>query len=554
MPSHAEPQHAPHPTRRSSAEHAPAPVATKAAQPADAVLTRRAAPQPAAPASEQEAPIALQVAADIVRNHRDAYIANAPPRFAPVLRDLYRAVAGGTTKQPLSGKEQLELLDASLARLEPALAIVRTRDPAWIERELVAPLAHVRSTAQYRRASDRVDHAMRIDGKVVELPEDGDPRERGRVLHAQIQKLIPTIAIVNEQVIRNLEHTIHHEAEALMAGHAHGKPLGPGRLVDLQMALLAINGLLMLDDAELQHHLQHPEGVLHGIATYAELVKAAVEIAAGAVAITAAYSAAIARITGDAALANSALGVVRSAGLKFAAVITCVEVIHGIAVLFDAHATRQQKLDAAVDVATGVTWMASQRAASSGAAAIGAAATTAILLGYAELKLTLQTYWATNLAITEGVMRPAFEYLRNDADVIAREADELARAEALLEREPDPAQRDALGKLREHLAAGLGADIDRLLGDCAPRGFTRDEMMVKYPGYYPILVEAFAPLARHRGARRPEPVIVAARETLATLAWVLAHAGELVTAQAKHQHVGDVKREAAKQEAHHAEE
>ena len=67
-------------------------------------------------------------------------------------------------------------------------------------------------------------------------------REQGAQLHAELQKLIPTISMINEQVIRLKHDGIHHEAEALMEGRTHGKKLGPGSLVELQTILWMVDG------------------------------------------------------------------------------------------------------------------------------------------------------------------------------------------------------------------------------------------------------------------------------------------------------------------------
>ena len=91
-----------------------------------------------------------------------------------------------------------------------------------------------------------------------------------------------------------------------MEGHAHGKKLGPGSLVELQTILWMVDGFLTLTDEELAHHLREVHGVFNGVSTYSELVKAVAELTGGAISLTSSYAAAIAKLAGDTSCAAMA--------------------------------------------------------------------------------------------------------------------------------------------------------------------------------------------------------------------------------------------------------
>jgi hypothetical protein len=379
--------------------------------------------------------------------------------------------------------------------------------------------------------------------EIVEVADDKHPRQQGVQLHAELQKLIPTIGMINEQVIRLKHDGIHHEAEALMEGHAHGKKLGPGSLVELQTILWMVDGFLTLTDEELAHHLREVHGVFNGVSTYSELVKAVAELTGGAISLTASYAAAIAKLAGDTSCAAMATGLARSTGLLFANVIAGIEIIHGVAVLLDPHATPQQKVDGAVGASSGAAWFIGSRV---GGAAVGFAASTAILLGYAELKLMAHLYWQANVGLTAGFMRLAYETIQRDGESIARCADDLAKAGMLRESEKDPEKAAALQHVETTLIAQLGGAVDYFIDDCKPHGF--EAGVARYPGAYTILREVFAPVMKHKGAKTLEAVTEAARVALERITWSMAHAGDLIMASAKRQNLGDVENELEKKE------
>jgi hypothetical protein len=493
----------------------------------------------------------LQAAADVLQHERALMLSNAPPQYAAVLRRLYSAVTGHGKSGELSSAERRRALNEAKAGLEPALALYRTTDDerTWLQEQIDRPLAAVDNSLSFEDARARVRSAVRIgQHALIEPADDTHPHEQGEQLHEQLQTLIPVVGQINEQVIRLKHDGIHHEAEALMEGHAHGKKLGPGALVELQAVLWLVDGFLLLTDEELAHHLGEVHGVLNGVSTYSELVKAVAELTGGAVTITASYAASIAKLAGDTSTAAIATGLARSTGLLVANVIAGIEVVHGIAVLLDPHATAQQKVDGAVGASSGAAWLVGARV---WGAAAGFSASSALMLGYAELKLMANLYWGANVGLTAGLMRLAYETIQRDGENIARAANDLAKAGLLRQDEKDPEKAEALRRVETSLVAQLGAAVDYFIDDCKPRGVEDGAGLARYPGGYDILREVFAPVAKHKGAKTPETVTEAARVALERITWSLAHAGELITASARRRGLGDVEHDLARDHEGH---
>lgn len=489
--------------------------------------------------SNADAEATVIAAADIVQHSRRKMIGDAPVRFQPALTLLWEAV----TEQKREGVDRVQMLDAAMVMLEPAIAPFRQEEEraVWLNDQLMKQVGWIRSSARYGRAMDRVNNSLAIDGKIVEVPQNDEPRQQAALLHQEIQKMLPTITLLNEQVIRAGHDTIHHEAHQLAKGKG-GKGFGPGTLLELQNLLLVVDGFLILSDEEFQHHLNHIQGFMNGVATYSELVKAVTEIAGGGIAISASYAAIIAKMAGDTSSAAMASGLAQNVGLALGNVVAGIEIVHGIAVLLDPHATGNEKVAAAAHASAGAAWFIGSRV---GGAAVGAAASTAILITYAELKLMAHLYWEANLGITSGLMRPAFETIQRDGASIATTSDKLTKVNLLIQQEKDPAMLEDLGRVKTNLIKELGGDIDYLLSDCAPRGY--EAGVAKYPGAHGMLREIFDPVKKYKGAHTEHDVIEGAKFALERVTWSLAHAGDIIVMSAKQKHLSDLEHELAKQ-------
>ncbi len=511
----------------------------------DLAVTRR----PAANASQKKASAlpymdaqnALQAAADIVQHDRTDMISSAPPMLQAALRSLFFAVDGKRGAESLGGAARVDALETAMRALRPAIDMLSREDPKWLEEELDQYVDRLRADIRYIEARDRVENSVRIGEKaLIEMPDDQHPHEQGALLHRELQKLIPTMAAINEQVIRGTHHEIHHEAQALYAGQ-HEAEFGPGTLVHLQNVLVLADGWLTLTDNELKKRIGEVHGVLPTVNTYLELVKGVTELSAGALGVTAAYAGAIAKLAGNAELFAATSGLAKMSGLKFAHAIAWLELVHGTLTAFDSSAARQERIDGAVEAGSSAIWLGSKFV---GKVAVGTAATSALMLGYTELKLVAALYWEGALGISATLFGPALRTLRLDGDSIARHADEQAKVGLLIAEERDPEKNSALKRVELTIASDLGQAVDELIDDCGKHGF--ESGVARYPGNWEILREAFAPVMQHKGARTPAAAQAAGKIALERMVWVFAHAGELVVASTKGVHLSDVEAQVAK--------
>lgn len=390
---------------------------------------------------------------------------------------------------------------------------------------------------------DRVDNSVRIDGLTVEMPSD-DAHEQGTILRRELQKLLPTMQIVNEQAVRLGHDAIHHEAQELLAGEkGHGKSLGS--LVDLQGLLMIIDGYLLMTDEEFQHHLSHVQGFFNGVATYSEFVKAATELAGGALMTSAAYAGAVAQQMGYSGAAATCSGLARGAGLVFGNIIAGIEIVHRIAVMFDPTATRQQKIDAGVSVSAGASWFIGRHLAGT---AVGAAASTVILATYAELKAVAYLYWESNLGLTSALMRPAFDTLQRDGESIAIAADKLAKVNDLIAQEKDPNMLADLQRTKEVLLNRLAQSLEYLISDCQPR--SAEAGVAQFPGAISQFRELFSMLNLYRGVTDEAKVVEGANLALKKITWALTHGADLIVGAAKHRHIDQIAHDVEQRESH----
>ena len=483
------------------------------------------------PQEESDATTALSVAADIVQNDTPRQLAGAPPRYAVALWELYAAKRGriymGTN---YTGAQRLEALDRALAGLRPAITMMQ-RDPGqaeWLDGEFTIYLQPIRESALLQQARDRVEGSVTIDKKTVEIPDDAHPHEQAALLKSYLPKLIDTISQINELAIRLGHDPIHHAAKEMFEGeghHAKGFGKWAGNLVELQNLLVFVQGVLTLTDEEFQHELNHIHGVLGGIATYAELVKVCVEITGGGVALSASYAAVIAKAVGDEALMLSAQGVARTTGLVLANVVAGIEIVWGIAVLFDPHASSEKKEHAALAVASGTAWFIG-----GGPAALGVALT------YLELKWLASEYWAAVIGIDAAWLRGSFEHMQRSAETIIRHGDAMHRAHDLMVAEKHPEQAAALQKAEHIEGAQLQYYLDSFLETCTS-GSVQEPWR---PGGWPILRGKFAPLMHFRSASTKEETVEGAKQTLEAIIWCLKHAGDIVLASAKQMDIGQL--------------
>jgi hypothetical protein len=488
-------------------------------------------------ADDYEVKLALWVLDDILDNKSSRLIPDVPDRYRDGLGNLYKALQGKSLdgKKEISGRERREIFDAVVLALKPVLASATESQRAFLQKK--------RTELFRAEAEDRIGNLALVDNKPVEIPDDRHPREQAELVRASLHKIVESLKIANEDLLR-LGHEQLEEALHYLEKGGTGNVFS--RLTQLQTLLGLADGWLALTDEELQHHITEIRGFIPRVATYGELVKAIVEIGGGAVSFTALLGAGIAKVAGDPQLAASALGVAgKAAHLVLGEVLSGIEIVHGIFVILDPKATTAQKERAGLGVASGSAWFIG-----------GGPASFGVLANYLMLKLAAQLYWQGAIGINTLTMREAFEYMQGYGTTMARAADRLVGAVLLLKQEKNQSKAEALKQIEAETTQSLAIQIDDFLQHSLPNG---PEMLsskahpghvapdiAAYPGNYTIFVEAFAPLQGLRSSKSGAPLAAAAAAVLEKITWCLTHAGEIVVAATRHQRFKDVEQEAAK--------
>ena len=397
----------------------------------------------AATQAQADAPYVLWVLDDVFQGYA-RLIDQAPSAYRATLSELL-TVKNGVDHNgfPIPGRRRREMLDDATRVLRPIMAHANAGQNS--------NMAEIRASVLSSEASDRVEHSFSDDKKkTIEIPTDSHPREQAEVFRARLQKLISAMHDIHEIGLKYgeplIEEVAHHMAEGHL-GHGVGNTLG--RLQELQAVLHLADGWLKLNDEEFLRELTHIKGVFHGVSTYAELVKAVIEIGGGAVSLTATFAAGIARLSGDLALSASASSVARTVGMTLGNIIAGIEIVHGAAMLFDPHSTRAQRIEGGVEIGMGVGFLAGGGA---GAMVVGGP--------YFLAKTAADLYWQGAIGLNTGFLLSLYEYMQEQGNFIAHKADALARAGMLGRDEKDPEKAAALAVEEKRIAVLLGATIE----------------------------------------------------------------------------------------------
>jgi hypothetical protein len=504
---------------------------------------------PATAAKEDQAIATLQAAADIVQNKERRLIAAAPASARAALELLYKAAVGSSSQgsaQPrgqAQPSERLAWLDQSLHGLEAAMRIVYATGPEnqeWFRSQLSSHVEKLRNEIRVDAARDRVDQATLLPGqsKVVEVPKGGltdeTAAEYGQALLPSIDKLIATYATLNEQVVRLGHHRFEHIFDEMKEGWDSGmlrmernRFKDVGSIVTAQSALFLLKGILSAPHA--WEHAKHAETVIGKIESYTHLVGVAIETVGGLATLSMAIGACVLKLDGQLQLATGLMGAAGHATLKLANVIAAVEFVHGIMQMANPKSSAEEKIEGAVQFGTSLSWLGGvvlEKAFDvTGATAVGGAVSTAIVAAYLYWQVLMASHVYVSSTIAVAGLRPRFEYMVEHSARIRGGADHLIKAGLLLEKESDPAERQALCAVVREATRDLNSTVDYFLDACL-RG---KQVSPNEPGENPHLRAAFAPLQALRGpVDEPQAALQKAHTVLGRIGQVLDDAGNYV--------------------------
>jgi hypothetical protein len=497
----------------------------------------------------------LWVLDDVVYNGTSRLIGELSDRSRPAFEKLFAGLAGHDVHgRKLGGRERRESFDEAVLALRDVLAFATDEQRAALRRK--------RDGLLRGEASDRVDNSVIVGKRILEIPGDGHPREQALVLHEVMPTIVHTLQVATERLHRLAEGGHEHyeaaidalEQELEKSPHYHEleqlldeveKDAQPGKRTVERLGVLigflgTVDGWLTLSDEELRDHLTEIHDVMPTVSSFAELVKAVTEIGIGTVSLTAAFASGIAKLTGDEALAAEAMTVAGQAGALLGFVVAGIEIVNGILVLLDSHATYAQKEDAVASIASAGAWFIGRWI---GGAAVGGPASLAITASYLMLKVTMQLYWQGALGINALLMRETFEYLRDTGTNLGGVSGRAERAGLLLQGETDPIKANPLRQEHAESEQLLATMLDDFLAHCTPGG-AKDMgwggSFATAPGNVPMLAEAFAPLLGYRTVKAGPDLLVGTGFVVQRIAWCLVHAREIEIASTQHKHLSDI--------------
>lgn len=276
-------------------------------------------------------------------------------------------------------------------------------------------------------------------------------------------------------------------------------------------------------------------------------MKAIIEFVSGGVGVLASIVSGAARLAGNAALASSAASVAAKAGHALGTVVAGIEIVYGVAVLLDPHATGMQKIEGAAHAASGAAYFLGQVAGFS-----GAAASLSILVSYKLFKEMLLLGGRAAVGLNTAFLKEAQGTMVNAAQGIVRLGDRLVKAGELAHQETDAIKSKALLEEEQDAARGLSGTIDNFLDDCNPKGAGHgwgNPNVARFPGNYPILAEMFAPFQSQRGTRTGAQAAAMGTAILEKIMWCFANWHHIVLESTKKdRHLKDVEKASEKEE------
>jgi hypothetical protein len=471
-----------------------------------------------------QAPMVLYVMQDVLKGHKRLIEDYAPAQYKPAMWTLLGLYNSGGKGR--AGREDFD-------RIEKELAPILAHAPGGEYEDVPGGMARLRTSVISSEARDRVDNTMLIqeDGqkKAVEIPDDRHPHEQGAVLQAQLPKLVAGLKATLERVHVVGEHVIN---EHTMGGK------GEGALKGLEGAIHVLTiaeGFLKLTDEEFQHELTHIKGVMNGVGTYSELVKVVLEMSSASLGLTFQLGGVIAKLAGNEVVEHAMEHAGQAVGKTLGKVVAGVEIVHGLATLFDSSKSRDERIGGGIEIAAGVATLAT-------GSSLGA---LPIMGPYMLLKAAAYLYSEAAIGWEVGTLKPVFEHMQQEAAGFARASEQIAIAGMLGVGEKDAERKAAMAAEEKRLITNLGTSLDSFLAECDDKGHGMEALdgwtsLNYYVGNHSILAEAFIIPVRHRGAKTPEAIAALTAETIKQIMWCFKHAPAIVKGSAIGKHAWDM--------------
>jgi len=472
---------------------------------------------------------------------------DVPERWQPLLREWWLIATGKVrdasgVEVSYYGEDLAVHIDMAEARTEPLTKTLlaegdETTGP-WLAKNYTSPLKALRS----RAASETVSAAI---GTVREKTAGGKLDVSAMSELAQIQ--VGTVEAL--RAIRALMTAAQRAGSANVAAakdldrlfeeRLGGVKLPPSldtaRAMNLQAALLHLQAGLNLAQAisniadperRAKVYLEHTDR-FGPAAGGSEILKNIGWFVSGATAIAAAGTFAVAKVLGKAELAAKALtlGSETLGNINYA--LNVLGVIHGIAILASEEATREEKLEAGVEVVTSGLGVAAKFIPV--LAAPVAAATLTVSVNFLMFKAVLSEGMQAFAGLIALGMNVCYADMQRTAKDISQQAMSYAAALDLKDVISEPDQAAALATQTEALRSNLVSMLRVFIDSATLTSGGRNED----PGTYEILRQRFIPL-KNAKLETDEQVIALTKRLLETVAWAQADAQGIFKAQVEY--------------------
>jgi hypothetical protein len=511
-------------------EPAQTPASSKPSQPRKSVDKRKASTKrfEAEQAKEKQGSAmktTLYVVADILKEQRADLIAGAPEGAKIGLTELLVAASSKRNKAPIDGAARRTAFDTAMLLVEPKVAQYRKEleDPEWLAENVTERLANLRKQVLFTEAAHRATTAVRIGEKHI-LEKDTAPRDTASALHAELPRVIETLRMTADLVLRDTE--IEDAAIDVLTGRTKQHAPSINSIADLVGGLNFVGGFLTMTDEEFQKRADSARGFVPRVTAYADVVKAMTQLLGGAAAVTTYVAARFAKLRGNLKLGNALLSYSRLTTTTVGDIVAGVEAAYGLIALAHPDSTWGQRLNGAVTAAGGLMSIAG----SLGKGAVGTVG-SAVTGGWELYKWAVETFYNASLGITSGLMEAPLTQLANHGGAIAKLMNEAINSNLLRAKETDPERQSALQQVHEARMSQLQGRIDYLIADTSPTPQVRG--MAKHPGAHKILNEAFIALRPHRGQTKEHDVMKAAAMALERIQFVIMHAPDIRVAAAE---------------------
>jgi hypothetical protein len=506
---------------------APAPKPAEGRKPVDKrkAATKRFEAEQAKEKQASAMKTTLYVVADILKEQRANLIAGAPEGAKIGLTELYVATTSKRNKTPIDGAARRTAFDTAMLLVEPKIAQYRKEleDPEWLAENVTERLANLRKQVMFTEAAHRTKTAVRIGEKHIH-EKDSDPRDTASALQAELPRVIETLRMTGDLVLR--DHEIEESSLAVLTGRTKQHAPSINSIADLMGGLNFIGGFLNLTDEEFQKRADAARGFVPRVTAYADVVKAMTQLFGGAAAVTTYVAARFAKLRGNLKLGNTLLSYSRLTTLGVGDIVAGVEAAYGVIALAHPDSTWGQRLNGAVTAAAGTMSVLG----SLGKGTVGTAG-SAVAGGWELYKWAVETFYNASLGITSGLMEAPLTQLARHGGAIAQLMNEAINSNLLRSKETDAERQRALQSVHEVRMDQLRARIDHLIADTEQPPDVRG--MAKHPGAYKILNGAFVPLRLYRGATKEHLVMHAAAMALERIQFVVMHAPEIKVAAAE---------------------